>query len=222
MLHKAGLKSMAEDTPGLLLLPIPSPHPGCSRYSVAQRRDSSLHVFCVLLLSTKHSDTPLQLPLVSIPISSFSSFLALLFSFQHCTHDWHMLLPLPAHKASGPDSLSNSFGAVFLISYCISVHTSVTCAWGCQWVPLLLALSPCPATSLCGDAEGTSTCLVSWLSLFVCRQPVICTMCTYIWKYFQGRDFFFSVAFSNRILGSYTHSNSMTVIFVQNDKHVLR
>lgn len=145
---------MAEDTPGLLLLSIPSPHPGCSTCSVARRR---LIFSCLLCIAVFHQAFRYS-PSTSFGfLLFFPSSQALLFSFQYCIHDWHMLLPLPAHKATGPGYLSDRFGAVFLVSYCISLHTSVTCTSGYQWVHLLLALRPCSPTSLCGGTEGTST-----------------------------------------------------------------
>lgn len=158
MKHKAGLKSTAEDTPGLLLLSVPSPHRGCSRCSVLEEETHLFmsFVYCYCLPSIQ---------ILSFNFFGFNShfllflpaFLASLFSFQDCIHDWYMLLPIPSHKPRGPNYLSDSFGAVFLVSYCISVHTSVTCTSEYSVSASAFSLSPCPLTSLCGDTDGTST-----------------------------------------------------------------
>lgn len=133
-------------------------------------------VYCYCLPSIQI--LPFNFLWFQFPFLAFLPFIpALVFSSQDCIHDWHMLLPLSAHKARGPDYLSASLGAVFMVSYCISVHSSsVTCTSGYQWVHLLSALSPCPATSLSGDTEGTSTVLLFLNCLFVCGQLLICIM----------------------------------------------
>lgn len=217
---------MAEDTPGLLLLAVPFPHPGCSRCSVAWRRDSSLHVFCVLLLSAKHSDTPLQLPLVSIPISCFSSL-----NFQHycsasrtastagtCCCPYLLIKPV---------ALTTSLVVLGLFSGFLIVSLFTLLLWLALWdisecicfCPFLPALPPPRVGTLRGPAlfccfSIVSVCLWAASNLYHVLR---------FWNIFRVGIFFLcSVAFSKGSLGSYTHSNCMTLIFVQNDEHVSR
>lgn len=145
---------MAGATAALLLLRLPSPDGGCGRCSIAQRRDSSLHVSCVAVvyqafgysLSTYfgfNSCFLLFFPSYCSSVTSPSrtaSILAL-------TGPW--CCPQLLYKTSGPDCLSDRFGAEFLVSYCICIHAAAfTRAYQHQWLRLLSAPPPALPPSL--------------------------------------------------------------------------
>lgn len=132
--------------PGRAPAPAPAlPSLGCSSYSLAQRDSLSMSLVVYQAFSSSLSTS------VSIPVSYFFSFLALLIcdlGFEdhiHLSPHLHILLPFTACETSGPGCLPHRFGAEFLVSYCICIYAAaLICSYKYEWLHLLLAPSSLP------------------------------------------------------------------------------
>lgn len=180
-------------------------------------------VYCYCLPSIQI--LPFNFLWFQFPFLAFLPFIpALVFSSQDCIHDWHMLLPLSAHKARGPDYLSDSFGAKpcvqgFLLYLCslffCDLHFRISVS-ASAFSPFSL---PChlPEWGHWGDQHCP---VVSQLSVCLWAASNLHHVHRF-WNIFRVGIFFLcSVAFRKGIWGSYTHSNTMTVIFVQTEERV--